>query len=186
MSSLTKTIRILTAALAVLFGGFASTAMAQTTNCGVTGSTSTAPVVYDPFNPSGLASTTITVNLTRVNNSGGGDTRIVNFFLRANAATGSATDGATITPISVAGSAAITGIGLNIFYNYAAAAPGRRAVRRPRRARDRPLRAAARLRGGSADLCADLGCTDRSQPLPQDQLHRQQSSIGYGASDLSG
>ena len=123
MSSLTKTIRILTAALAVLFGGFASTAMAQTTSCGVTGSTSTAPVVYDPFNPSGLASTTITVNLTRVNNSGGGDTRIVNFFLRANAATGSATDGATITPISVAGSAAITGIGLNIFYNYAAAAP---------------------------------------------------------------
>ena len=123
MSSLTKTIRILTAALAVLFGGFASTAMAQTSTCGVTGSTSTAPVVYDPFNPSGLASTTITVNLTRVNNSGGGDTRIVNFFLRANAATGSATDGATITPISVAGSAAITGLGLNIFYNYTAAAP---------------------------------------------------------------
>ena len=123
MSSLTKTIRILTAALAVLFGGFASTAMAQTSTCGVTGSTSTAPVVYDPFNPSGLASTTITVNLTRVNNSGGGDTRIVNFFLRANAATGSATDGATITPISVAGSAAITGLGLNIFYNYTAAPP---------------------------------------------------------------
>ena len=123
MSSLTKTIRILTAALAVLFGGFASTAMAQTTSCGVTGSTSTAPVVYDPFNPSGLASTTITVNLTRVNNSGGGDTRVVNFFLRANPATGAATDGATITPISVAGSAAITGIGLNIFYDYAAAAP---------------------------------------------------------------
>ena len=123
MSSLTKTIRILTAALAVLFGGFASTAMAQTSTCGITGSASAAPVVYDPFNPSGLASTTITVNLTRVNNSGGGDTRVVNFFLRANPATGAATDGATITPISVAGSAAITGIGLNIFYDYAAAAP---------------------------------------------------------------
>ena len=123
MFSLEKTIRFLVTAVAVLLGGLASTAQAQTTSCGITGSASAAPAIYDPFNPSGLTATTITVNLTRVNNSGGGDTRIVNFFLRANPATGSATDGTSLVPISVAGSAAITGIGLNIFYDYNAAPP---------------------------------------------------------------
>ena len=123
MFSFEKTVRILAMALTVLLGSLASAAQAQTTTCGITGSASAAPVVYDPFNPTGLASTTITVNLTRVNNSGGGDTRIVNFYLRANPATGTAADGASIVPTSVASSAAIAGIGLNIFYNYTATPP---------------------------------------------------------------
>ena len=123
MFRLEKIIRLFVTALAVVLGGLASTAQAQTTACGVTGSASAAPAIYDPFNPSGLTATTITVNLTRVNNSGGGDTRIVNFYLKANPTVGSATDGATIVPISVAGSASITGLGLNIFYNYTATPP---------------------------------------------------------------
>ena len=123
MFSLEKTVRILAMALALVLGSFAGAAQAQTSTCGVTGSASAAPAVYDPFNPSGLASTTITLNLTRVNNSGGGDTRIVNFYLRANNATGTAADGASIVPTAVAGSASITGIGLNIFYNFNATPP---------------------------------------------------------------
>ena len=118
MSSLAKIVRTFAIAAGFAAAGMATSAQAQNTPCGVVGSASAAPVVYDPFNPSGLASTNITVNLTRVNNSGGGDTRIVNFYLRANATTGTAADGASIIPTSVVGSAAIEGIGLNIFHNY--------------------------------------------------------------------
>lgn len=109
-------------ASAVLIGAAAAMvatgAQAQNTPCGITGSATASPAVYDPFNPSGLTTTQITMNLTRVNNSGGGDTRIVNFYLRANSSTGTAADGASIVPVSVVGQAAIEGIGLNIFHNY--------------------------------------------------------------------
>lgn len=118
MSSLAKIVRTFAIAAGLAAAGMATSAQAQNSPCGVTGSASAAPVVYDPFNPSGLASTTITVNLTRVNTSGGGDTRIVNFYLRANATTGSAADGSSIVASSVVGQAAIEGIGLNIFHNY--------------------------------------------------------------------
>lgn len=118
MSSLAKIVRTFAIAVGIASAGMATSAHAQNSPCGVTGSASAAPVVYDPFNPSGLASTTITVNLTRVNTSGGGDTRYVNFYLRANATTGTAADGSTIVPSSVVGQAAIEGIGLNIFHNY--------------------------------------------------------------------
>ncbi len=123
MVSLAKFFRTLAVLIGMTAAAMATGAQAQTTQCGVTGSATASPAVYDPFNPTGLANTTITMNLVRVNNSGGGDTRIVNFYLRANSATGSAADGAIITPLSVAGSAAIEGIGLNIFYNYAAPPP---------------------------------------------------------------
>ena len=123
MSSLARTYRTFAMLLFIALAGLATSAQAQTSTCGVTGSATAAPAVYDPFNPSGLATTTITLNLTRVNNSGGGDTRVVNFFLRANPGTGAAADGTSIVPTSVAGSAAITGIGLNIFYNYNAPPP---------------------------------------------------------------
>ena len=118
MSSLAKIVRTFAIAAGFAAVGMATSAQAQNTPCGVVGSASAAPVVYDPFNPSGLASTNITVNLTRVNNSGGGDTRFVNFYLRANSTTGTAADGASIVPSSVVGSASIEGIGLNIFHNY--------------------------------------------------------------------
>jgi hypothetical protein len=118
MLKLAKHLRTLAVMVGLASAGLATGAQAQNTPCGVTGSASAAPVVYDPFNPTGLASTNITVNLTRVNNSGGGDTRFVNFYLRANASTGTAADGTSIVPTSVIGQAAIEGIGLNIFHNY--------------------------------------------------------------------
>lgn len=118
MFSLTKNLRTIAAAIGMVAAGFATTAQAQTTQCGVIGSATAAPAVYDPFNPSGLATTSVTLTLTRVNGSGGGDTRVVNFYLKANPSTGTAADGSSIIPRSVSGSASIEGIGLNIFHNY--------------------------------------------------------------------
>lgn len=120
MSRLTLFKSLAVAAGAVL-ASFAGTAQAAT--CGITGSATAAPAVYDPFNPTGLATTQITLNLTRVNTSGGGDTREVNFYLRANPQTGTGADGSSIVTQSVVGSASIDGIGLNIFYNYNTPAP---------------------------------------------------------------
>jgi hypothetical protein len=114
-------ISTLKAALLVLAAtmlGWTSAAQAQTTTCGIVGSASAAPTVYDPFNPTGLTTTTVTVNLTRVNNSGGGDTRVVNFYLKANPSMGTALDGASIVPLSVSGSVLYEGIGLDIFYDF--------------------------------------------------------------------
>jgi hypothetical protein len=120
MSRLTI-LRTIAAMLGVAFVSLAG--MAHAATCGITGSATASPAVYDPFNPSGLATTTITLNLTRVNTSGGGDTRLVNFYLKASPTVGTATDGTSIVTQSVAGSAAITGIGLNIFYDYNATPP---------------------------------------------------------------
>jgi hypothetical protein len=124
MRSLAKMIRAFAMLIGLAVAGMATTVHAQTTICGVTGSASATPAVYDPFNPSGLANTNVTVTLRRVNNSGGGDTRYVNFYLRANPATGTRADGASIVPISVSGSASLeSGQGLNIFYNFNAPGP---------------------------------------------------------------
>ncbi len=122
MSKLTI-VKSLTIMLSAVFASLAGTAQAAQSTCGVTGSATAAPAVYDPFNPSGLATTNITMNLTRVNTSGGGDTRLVNIYLKANALTGSKADGTSIVPLSVTGSALIAGTGSNIFFNYAASPP---------------------------------------------------------------
>jgi hypothetical protein len=118
MTILAKFLRTFAVLTGIAAAGLSTTAQAQTTACGVTGSASATPAVYDPFNPSGLTNTNVTVTLRRVNNTGGGDTRIVNFYLKPNASTGTAVDGASIVPLSVTGSAALDGgQGMNIFYN---------------------------------------------------------------------
>jgi hypothetical protein len=118
MFSLSRIVRTLAVLAGLATAGLATGAQAQNTPCGITGSASASPAVYDPFNPSGLASTNITLNLTRVNTSGGGDTRFVNFYLKANSSTGTAANGASIIASSVSGQAAVEGLGLNIFYDY--------------------------------------------------------------------
>ena len=118
--------KVLATGLAMAVASWGSGAAAQTTTCGIVGSASAQPAIYDPFNPTGLAATNVTVNLTRVNNSGGGDTRVVNFYLRANVGqlpTPAALNGTTITPISVSGSVLYEGIGLDIFYDTTEASP---------------------------------------------------------------
>jgi hypothetical protein len=115
--------KALGAGLAIIAAGWGANAAAQTTTCGITGSASAQAAVYDPFNPTGLVATNVTINLTRVNNSGGGDTRVVNFYLRANPSQGATLNGTTITPISVAGSVLYEGLGLDIFYDTTEASP---------------------------------------------------------------
>jgi len=78
MSSLAKNMKTLAAVVGFAAAGIATGAQAQTTVCGITGSTTAAPAIYDPFNPKGLQETTVQLRLKRENYSGGGDTRIVN------------------------------------------------------------------------------------------------------------
>lgn len=107
-------------ALAALLSCWANAAFAQSATCGINGSATASAATYDPFNPAGLATTTVTLTLTRVNPSGGGKTAEVNFYLKSNSA---ATDGTIITPISGSGDANFSGFGLNVFYNYSATPP---------------------------------------------------------------
>ncbi|MFM5947644.1 MAG: hypothetical protein ACKOPM_00205 [Novosphingobium sp.] len=120
MSRLTI-LRTITVMLGAALASLAGTAHAAT--CGITGSASAQPAVYDPFNPTGLTATNITLNLTRVNTSGGGDTRIVNFYLKANPQIGTALDGTSLVPTVVAGSVSSLGTGNNIFYDFNATPP---------------------------------------------------------------
>lgn len=118
MSSLAKNLKALTAALGIAAAGLATGAQAQTA-CGLYGiGGGTQPtVVYDPFNPSGLASTNVVMNVTRVNPAGGGKTDIINFFLKASGGTGSDANGIQIIPLSVTGQGSMEGQGLNVFHD---------------------------------------------------------------------
>jgi hypothetical protein len=97
-----------------------SAAWAQSATCGITGSATAGTVYYDPFNPTGLAATTITLNLTRLNPAGGGKTNIVNFFLKAQSAEA---DGTSIVPTNVAIGGGVAGVNLNIFHDFANSPP---------------------------------------------------------------
>ena len=115
--------RLFVGLAALILGAVALTgaAWAQAPICGLTGSPATATTFdYDPFNPSGLGTTTITLNLQRINQAGGAKTDAVRFILKAQNATA---DGTSIVPISAAGAVNATGLGLNIFYNFAAPLP---------------------------------------------------------------
>ena len=112
--SRTTTLKAMLMALAAALLGWTSPALAQAATCGIVGSSSASPAVYDPFNPSGLASTSITLNLTRINGAGGQKTDIVNFYLRSN---NSNANGIQIIPRSAVVAGLVTGFNQNIFYN---------------------------------------------------------------------
>lgn len=118
MSSLVKIVRTLAIAVGIAAAGVAASAQAAT--CGILGSATAAPAVYDPFNPSGLANTTVTLNLTRINGSGGQKTDKVNFFLKSNS---TAADGMTVVPISAVIEGNTAGLNLDIFYDFSETAP---------------------------------------------------------------
>lgn len=101
-------------ALASLLLGWSGSAFAQAATCGITGSSTASPAIYDPFSPTGLATTTVTLNLTRVNGSGGQKTNIVNFYLRSP---NSNANGVQIIPRSAVIVGSITGFNQNIFYD---------------------------------------------------------------------
>lgn len=113
MASPTKSLKALMVAAFAALWGMASPAQAATT-CGITGASTANPAVYDPFNPTGLASTSITLNLTRVNDPGGLKTDIVNFYLRSQ---NSDANGIQIIPRSAVIVGSVVGFNQNIFYN---------------------------------------------------------------------
>lgn len=96
------------------------TGTAQAATCGIVGSATASPAIYDPFNPAGLATTNVTLNLTRINGAGGQKTNIVNFYLKSNS---TAADGTVIIPISLVVDGNFSGTGLDIFYDFAQAPP---------------------------------------------------------------
>ena len=107
--------------LAATLASWAGTAQAQALICGITGSASAAPAFYDPFNPSGLVATTITLNLTRKTPASGGEkTAVVNFYLRSS---NSNANGASLVPTSVVIVGGVAGLNKNIFYNNPGSVP---------------------------------------------------------------
>lgn len=114
MFSLAKKLKTLALAAGFAAAGMATGAQAQTNKCGISGTRNVpGTIVYDPFNTTGLTETPVSLQLTRENYTGGGDTRIVNFYLKEK---NSGANGTIITPISVTGSVSVEGLGLNIFY----------------------------------------------------------------------
>lgn len=106
--------------LAVLALGLGSAVPAAAATCGITGSSTAEPAIYDPFSPGGLAATQVSLRLQRVNGGGGEKTDIVSFYLKSNNA---GADGTSIVADSVAVEGNVTGLGLDIFYDYAQAPP---------------------------------------------------------------
>lgn len=119
MSSLAKNMKTLAAVVGLAAAGVATGAQAQTA-CGVQGIAGgqAATVNYDPFNPTGLSSTTVTMSITRINPAGGGKTSDLNFYLAPGSGTGTAANGIQIIPRTFSGQGSMTGAGLNIFYDY--------------------------------------------------------------------
>lgn len=123
MFSLTKILRTLAIAAGFASATLATQAQAQAQSCGLTGISALAsPLVYDPFNPSGFTNNNIVLNITRINPPGGGTTSVLNFYLDANAQTGSAASGIQLIPVAVSGQATLIG-GFNIFYSQAETPP---------------------------------------------------------------
>lgn len=98
---------------------FAGVAQAQTTPCYVTNvSTPTAPEqVYDPFAPGGLPTQSYELTLKRYNGAGGGDTRVINFYLTGPlSANGTEIIATSATPVGN-GSVNVEGLNLNIYHD---------------------------------------------------------------------
>ena len=103
--------------------GIASLALAgaaQAATCGIIGSATANAGTYDPFSPTGLPTTTVTLQLQRINGAGGQKTDIVNFFLKSNSTDA---DGTQIVPTSVAVEGNVSGLNLDIFYDFNEAPP---------------------------------------------------------------
>lgn len=119
MSSLAKKLKTLAAVMGFAAAGMATVAQAAPL-CGVSGIAggNASPVLYDPFNPSGLASTTVTMAISRINPPGGGKTAELNFYLKSSSNPPEEANGIQIIPRTVSGQGSMAGVGLNVFKNY--------------------------------------------------------------------
>lgn len=108
--------RLFTALMALIAASalLPSTAEAQVRQCLVTAQS--APVVfqYDPFNPTALNLTNVSITFTRTNGPGGAHPDVIDMYIQS---TNSGANGMQLIPISVVGSGTATGLGQNIFYD---------------------------------------------------------------------
>lgn len=103
------------AAIGVAAAAASLAGSAHAATCGIiSAGTSSATVNYDPFNPTGLGATSITLQLQRVNGSGGQKTDIVNFYLKTQNANA---NGTSVVPTSVIVDGNFSGTGFDIFYD---------------------------------------------------------------------
>lgn len=91
--------------------------------CGITGSAVAQAGIYDPFNSTGLPTTRITLDMSRLNPGGGAKTALVGFYLTAGA--DDSADGSIIKAVSwtPANAVNVYGLNQNIFYNVGAPTP---------------------------------------------------------------
>lgn len=87
---------------------------AQAATCGITGTATATTATYDPFESTNF-STVVTLNLARVNGSGGEKTDIVNFYLKGTSAD---SNGTTVVAQSAAVAGQVIGLGYDVFYDY--------------------------------------------------------------------
>lgn len=115
MKRVAQTIRRSALTILAAGAGLLGANPAAAATCGIVSSgTSTAEVPYDPFNPTGLGSTQITLQLQRINGGGGEKTDIVNFYLRAGNANA---NGTQIVANSVVVEGNVEGLGYDVFYD---------------------------------------------------------------------
>lgn len=122
--SKSKSLKAAAFGLAATLMGWNSAALAQTNTCSVSGTSPAGIGTYDPFaNPSSAASYTTTMRVTRLNNQGGGDTRVVNLYLTGPAgANGIQIVPTAVTPVSN-GNVSASGLNQDIFYGTNEAPP---------------------------------------------------------------
>lgn len=92
---------------------------ASAATCGITGSAVATVATYDPFETTGFT-TSVTLTLTRINGNGGEKTDIVNFYIKGRDAD---SVGTSVVANSAAVAGQVTGLGLDIFYDYNEAVP---------------------------------------------------------------
>lgn len=109
------------AMVALASAGALGAAPALAATCGIISSGTTSTTVnYDPFSPTGLAATQISLKLQRINGGGGEKTDIVNFYLQAH---DSNANGTQVVANSIVVDGNYSGLGYDIFYDSTEAPP---------------------------------------------------------------
>lgn len=109
--------------LLAIFAGSLIAVRCDAAICGLQGSATGEASLYDPFRGGGLPTSRISLNIKRINPSGGGKTALVAFYLTARTATTAnnvAIKAVSYQPTSVIN---IYGLNQNIFYSAGSATP---------------------------------------------------------------
>lgn len=110
----------------LLLAMFAGTFMALRCDaavCGLQGSATGQVSLYDPFRGGGLPTSRVSLNVTRINPSGGGKTALVAFYLRARAVPDVNNVAIKAVSFQPTGAINIYGLNQNIFYGAGSSAP---------------------------------------------------------------